>query len=130
MWRGVSCPSNQELMPLPPPLPLPATGTFLEGAAQSPEALPLAAAVVELVRSPRVHTHPEPFVRRAALLATSQVGCQVCMACGVVQGSAMFDRAALAAGLRSAPIPLLRPNCLATFCAKPTLRTLRTLCRS
>jgi hypothetical protein len=46
-------------------------GAFLEACQRAAEAVPLAAAVLELVKSPRVHDSPEPFVRRAALLATS-----------------------------------------------------------
>lgn len=37
------------------------------------QATPLALAVLELLRSPSLHGHLEPFVRRAALLATAQV---------------------------------------------------------
>lgn len=48
-------------------------GSFLEASAQSTEAATLAAATLELMRCGRVHNHPEPFVRRAALLAAGQV---------------------------------------------------------
>ncbi|KAG2442491.1 hypothetical protein HXX76_002577 [Chlamydomonas incerta] len=48
-------------------------GGFAEAAAGSPAAPPLANATLELLRSPQVHEHPEPFVRRAALLAAGQV---------------------------------------------------------
>ena len=37
------------------------------------EAATLACATLELMRCARVHNHPEPFVRRAALLAAGQV---------------------------------------------------------
>lgn len=53
---------------------LPPAGTFMECCSGAPQSLPLAAAVVELVRAERVHAHPEPYVRRAALLAVAQVG--------------------------------------------------------
>jgi telomere length regulation protein len=49
------------------------TGSFLEASAQSVEAATLAAATLELMRCGRVHSHPEPFVRRAALLAAGHV---------------------------------------------------------
>lgn len=48
-------------------------GAFLEASARSGEAATLAAATLELMRCGRVHSHPEPFVRRAALLAAGQV---------------------------------------------------------
>lgn len=48
-------------------------GAFLEASSQSSEAATLAAATLELMRCGRVHNHPEPFVRRAALLAAGQV---------------------------------------------------------
>ena len=76
----VSCPAGPSFhgpatphpaLPLPPPA---RPGTFMECCANAPQALPLAAAVLELVRSERVHGHAEPYVRRASLLAASQVG--------------------------------------------------------
>ena len=45
----------------------------MEASAQSSEAATLAAATLELMRIGRVHNHPEPYVRRAALLAGGQV---------------------------------------------------------
>ncbi|KAL4458913.1 hypothetical protein ABPG75_013778 [Micractinium tetrahymenae] len=48
-------------------------GAFLEASAQSAEAATLAAATLELMRCGRVHNHPEPYVRRAALLTAGQV---------------------------------------------------------
>lgn len=48
-------------------------GTFVECCGPSPQTLPLAAGVLELVHSRGVHDSPEPYVRRAALLASSQV---------------------------------------------------------
>ncbi|PSC76828.1 telomere length regulation TEL2-like protein [Micractinium conductrix] len=48
-------------------------GAFMEASAQSSEAATLAAATLELMRIGRVHNHPEPYVRRAALLAGGQV---------------------------------------------------------
>lgn len=56
--------------PASPSLP----GSFLEAASGSLEAVGLAAATLELVRCGPVQTHVEPFVRRAALLASAQVG--------------------------------------------------------
>lgn len=49
-------------------------GTFVECAAPAPVTAPLAAAVLELLCAPAVHAHPQPFVRRSALVAASQVG--------------------------------------------------------
>lgn len=49
-------------------------GTFVECAGTAPVAPQLAACVLELVRSPGVHGHPQPYVRRSALLASAQVG--------------------------------------------------------
>jgi telomere length regulation protein len=50
-----------------------AQGTFVECAAPAPVTLRLASALLELVASPAVHKHEEPYVRRAALIAASQV---------------------------------------------------------
>jgi telomere length regulation protein len=47
-------------------------GSFLEAAGRSPEAVPLAAAVIELVKAKQVHGSEEPYVRRAALMAAVQ----------------------------------------------------------
>lgn len=47
-------------------------GAFLEASKFAPQAVPLAAAVIELIRGARVHDSEEPYVRRAALLAASQ----------------------------------------------------------
>lgn len=52
---------------------LPVAGTFVECCKTAPQAVPLSTAVLELVRTQRVHAHPEPYVRRASLLAASQV---------------------------------------------------------
>jgi hypothetical protein len=46
----------------------------VECCAHAPQVLPLSTAVLELVKSGRVHGHPEPYVRRASLLTASQVG--------------------------------------------------------
>ncbi len=51
-------------------------GTFLESSQQSPEAAPLAAAVIELIKGQNVHDNEEPYVRRAALMAAAHA----CMA--------------------------------------------------
>ena len=50
-------------------------GIFVECAGAAPIAAQLAACVLELVRSPGVQGHPQPYVRRSALLAAAQVGC-------------------------------------------------------
>lgn len=47
-------------------------GSFLEASGRSPEAVPLAAAVIELVKAKQVHDSEEPYVRRAALMAVVQ----------------------------------------------------------
>ena len=49
-------------------------GTFVECVGSAPVAAQLAACVLELVRSPGVHGHPQPYVRRSALLASAQAG--------------------------------------------------------
>lgn len=49
-------------------------GTFVECVGSAPVAVQLAACVLELVRSPGVHGHPQPYVRRSALLASAQAG--------------------------------------------------------
>lgn len=46
---------------------------FMECTAGTPTSVPLASATLELLRSPAVHGHMEPYVRRAALLAAGQV---------------------------------------------------------
>ncbi|GLC37986.1 hypothetical protein PLESTB_000449000 [Pleodorina starrii] len=51
--------------------------TFAEAAAGSGAMTPLANATLELIRSPQVHAHPEPYVRRASLLAAGQVLAQL-----------------------------------------------------
>lgn len=61
-------------------------GTFVEAAAPAPVSLQLAAAVLELIASSPVGRHAQPYVRRAALVAASQVGLSVrcrsaCMHC-------------------------------------------------
>ena len=38
------------------------------------ETIQIAATTLELLRAPAVHAHPQPFVRRAALVAASEVG--------------------------------------------------------
>lgn len=48
-------------------------GTFVECAAPGAVVLRLATALLELLAAPQVHKHPEPFVRRSALIAASQV---------------------------------------------------------
>lgn len=50
-------------------------GTLTECASPAPAAVQLSGALVELIRSPAVHQHAEAFVRRAALVAASQVCC-------------------------------------------------------
>ena len=45
----------------------------MEAAAPSMQTVQLAAVVLELLRAPALDTHPQPFVRRAALVAASQV---------------------------------------------------------
>jgi len=47
-------------------------GSFLEACRHAPQAVPLAAATIELVNGRGVHDSDEPYVRRAALLAASQ----------------------------------------------------------
>jgi len=47
-------------------------GAFAECAAPAPAAAGVAAAVLELLAAPGVHAHPQPFVRRSALVAASQ----------------------------------------------------------
>ncbi len=49
-------------------------GIFVECAGAAPIAAQLAACVLELVRSPGVQGHSQPYVRRSALLAAAQVG--------------------------------------------------------
>lgn len=48
-------------------------GTFVECAAPAAVTLQLASALLELVAAPAVHKHAEPYVRRSALIAASQV---------------------------------------------------------
>ncbi|DBA73958.1 hypothetical protein WJX77_002142 [Trebouxia sp. C0004] len=48
-------------------------GIFVECAGAAPIAAQLAACVLELVQSPGVRGHPQPYVRRSALLAAAQV---------------------------------------------------------
>ncbi|KAA6428351.1 MAG: hypothetical protein FRX49_01946 [Trebouxia sp. A1-2] len=48
-------------------------GIFVECAGAAPIAAQLAACVLELVRSPGVQGHPQPYVRRSALLAAAQL---------------------------------------------------------
>ncbi|KAK9908206.1 hypothetical protein WJX75_004272 [Coccomyxa subellipsoidea] len=48
-------------------------GTFVECAAPAAVTLRLAAALLELLAAPEVHAHAEPYVRRSALIAVSQV---------------------------------------------------------
>lgn len=52
-----------------------AQGTFVECAAPAAVTLRLAAALLELLAAPEVHAHAEPYVRRSALIAVSQVRC-------------------------------------------------------
>jgi len=47
-------------------------GAFAEAAAPAPAGAGVAAAVLELLAAPGVHAHPQPFVRRSALVAASQ----------------------------------------------------------
>lgn len=51
-------------------------GTFVECASPAHVTLWLASVVLELVAAKEVHGHSQPFVRRSALIAASQVGCQ------------------------------------------------------
>jgi hypothetical protein len=48
-------------------------GTFIECCSGTTSAQPLALATMELLHNPRIHDHPEPFVRRAALLSAGHV---------------------------------------------------------
>lgn len=48
-------------------------GSFLEACHHCAEAVPIAAAVIELVKANNVHNSEEPYVRRAALVAATQV---------------------------------------------------------
>jgi hypothetical protein len=48
-------------------------GSFLEAAQHCAEAVPLAAAVIELLKANNVHDSEEPYVRRAALVVATQV---------------------------------------------------------
>ena len=47
-------------------------GTFVECASPASVTLWLASVVLELVAAREVHAHSQPFVRRAALIASSQ----------------------------------------------------------
>ena len=47
-------------------------GTFVECASPAGVTLWLASVVLELVAAKEVHAHSQPFVRRAALMASSQ----------------------------------------------------------
>ena len=47
-------------------------GTFVECASPASVTLWLASVVLELVAAKEVHAHSQPFVRRAALIASSQ----------------------------------------------------------
>lgn len=47
-------------------------GTFVECASPAGVTLWLASVVLELVAAKEVHAHSQPFVRRAALIASSQ----------------------------------------------------------
>ena len=51
-----------------------AQGTFVTCASPAPVTATLATATVELLHSDHVHKHTQPYVRRAALVATGQVG--------------------------------------------------------
>ena len=48
-------------------------GRFVAAAAPAPVAAQLAGATAELLAAPQVSAHEEPYVRRAALFAASQV---------------------------------------------------------
>ncbi|GLI69267.1 hypothetical protein VaNZ11_013803, partial [Volvox africanus] len=50
---------------------------FAEAAGGSTALPPLASATLELIRAPQVHGHPEPYVRRAALLSVGQILAQL-----------------------------------------------------
>ena len=50
-----------------------AQGTFVECAGPAKVTLWLASVVLELVAAKEVHAHGQPFVRRSALIAASQV---------------------------------------------------------
>lgn len=49
-----------------------ALGTLAECSAPSPVAAPVASALLSAVRHPAIHAHPQPFVRRMALLGAVQ----------------------------------------------------------
>ena len=48
-------------------------GSLLEASQHSNEAVPMGLAVLQLLRAPAVHASEEPFVRRAALMASANV---------------------------------------------------------
>jgi hypothetical protein len=48
-------------------------GRFVAAAAPAPVTARLAASTLELLRTPQVAAHPQPFVRRAALYAAAEV---------------------------------------------------------
>ena len=47
--------------------------SFAEYASHTSASLPLAVSILELIKIPQIHQHPDPFIRRAALLAAGQV---------------------------------------------------------
>ena len=70
-------------------VPVIVQGTFVEAAAPAPVSLQLAAAVLELLSSSPVGYHVQPYVRRAALVAASQV--RVCSAHGLANSVGAFQ---------------------------------------
>ena len=90
----------------------PCAGSFLEASAQSTEAATLAAATLELMRCGRVHNHPEPFVRRAALLAAGQVRA---MGCGGGQLAKHTTHDGCLIQKRSGAAQLLKPDIAPTI---------------
>ena len=48
-------------------------GTFVEAAAPAPVSLHLATAVLQLLSSKVITSHPQPYTRRAAIVTASQV---------------------------------------------------------
>lgn len=48
-------------------------GSFLEFSRHSLEAIPLSAAVLQIIKSPKVHDSDEPYVRRTVLMTSAQV---------------------------------------------------------
>lgn len=68
---------------------------FAEGVAGEPAAVPVSRALLELLQAPQVHGHPDPFVRRAAIL-----GAGACLAAlpGAHVAGALLGKAQAQAG--------------------------------